>query len=75
VFTYVGLALALLKFINNLMNYVDREAAMKAGADAEIAKTALAIANKTSAGKAIMEKVNAMSPADVDAELAGLEPK
>lgn len=74
-FTYIGLALALLKFINNLMNYIDRETAMKAGADAEIAKTALAIANKTAAGRAIMEKVNAMSPAGVDAELIGLEPK
>ena len=74
-FTYIGLALALLKFINNLMNYIDREALMKAGTDAEIAKTALAIANKTAAGKAIMEKVNAMSPADVDAELVGLEAK
>ncbi len=72
VFSYLGLALALLKFVNGLMNLVDREAATKAGADAEIAKTALSIAGKTAAGKAIMEKVNAMSDAAVDDELGKL---
>lgn len=74
-FTYAGLALALLKFINNLMSYVDREQMMKAGADAEIAKTSAAILSKTQAGKAIMEKVNALSDKDVDNGLTDLEPK
>jgi hypothetical protein len=73
--TYAGLALAILKFVNGLMNFIDREQARQSGIDSEIAKQTLAIANKTAAGKAIMEKVNAMSDADVDAGLAGLEPK
>ncbi len=74
-FAYADLALAILKFVNGLMNYVDQEKMMKAGADAEIAKTTAAILNKTQTGKAMMEKVNAMSDADVNSELVGLEPK
>jgi len=73
--TYAGLALAVLKFVNLLMNYVDREQARQSGIDSEIAKTTLAIAKKTASGKAIMEKINAMSTADVDAALIELEPK
>lgn len=73
-FTYAGLVLALLKFVNELMNYVDHEQARQAGVDSEIAKASLAIAKKTAAGKAIMEKVNALSDSDVDAGLRGLEP-
>ncbi len=71
--TYAGLVLALLKFVNNLMNFVSREEAIKAGADAEIAKTTQAILAKTTTGKAIMERINALSDTDVDAELRGLE--
>ncbi len=71
-FTYIGLALALLKFVNGMMDYFGREEAMKAGADAEIAKVAASILRKTTAGKAIMERVDAMSDADVDAELRRL---
>jgi hypothetical protein len=75
VLSYIGLAIALLKFVSGLMNYVDRQAAMKSGADAEIAKISAAILQRTAAGKKMMEKVNAMSDADVDAGLRGLEPK
>ncbi len=74
-FTYASLALAILKFVNNLMNYIDREEMIKAGADVEIAKTSASILSKTQAGKAIMEKVNAMSDKDVNNGLASLEPK
>lgn len=73
--TYAGLALALLKFVNNLMNFVDREQMIKAGADAEIAKVSAAVLQKTQAGKAMMEKVNALSDQDVDSGLTDLEPK
>jgi hypothetical protein len=72
VFTYIGLALALLKFVNGLMDYFGREEALKAGADAEIAKISAAILRKTTAGKAIMERIDALSDADVDAELRRL---
>ena len=43
--------------------------------DDEIAREAAEIMKKTSAGKAILEKVNALSDDDVDAQLRGLEPK
>lgn len=72
--TWAGLILALLKTINLLMDRVNTDEAMKAGADAEIAKVSAAILAKTKAGKAIMEKVNALSDADVDTQLRGLEP-
>ena len=73
--TYAGLALALLKFVNNLMSLVDREQMIKAGTDAEIAKVSAAVLQKTQAGKAIMEKVNAMDDKAVDSGLTDLEPK
>jgi hypothetical protein len=71
----ISLILGLLKFVNFLTNMAQENKWMKAGADAEIAKVSAAILTKTQAGKALMEKVNAMSDADVDAELRGLEPK
>ena len=74
-FTWASLALALLKTVNLIMDLVHTEQAQKAGADAEIAKTSASILAKTIAGKAILEKVNAMSDAEVDAGLRGLEPK
>ena len=72
---FLGLALAILKFVNFIMSFVDREQLMEAGRQEEIAKVTLAIAQKTAAGKAILEKVNAMSDSDVDAGLRSLEPK
>ncbi len=75
IFTYAGLALAILKFVNNLMSFVDREQMIKAGTDAEIAKVSAAVFQKTQAGKAIMEKINAMDDKAVNAGLSELEPK
>lgn len=72
---WLGLVLAVLKFANLIMGFVNSEQQKQAGRDEEIAKTAAAILRKTAAGKAIMEKVDALSDADVDAELRGLEPK
>jgi len=74
-FTWAEIVLLFLKLANAIMGEVNDARQFKAGADSEIAKIALAIANKTAAGKAIMEKVNALSAADVDAGLTGLEPK
>ncbi len=71
----LGLALAVLKLVNFIMGFVDRQQLMEAGRQEEIAKISAEIMRKTAAGKAIMEKVNALSPADVDAGLVGLEPK
>jgi hypothetical protein len=72
---FLGLALAVLKLANFIMGFVDRQQLMEAGRQEEIAKVSADIMRKTAAGKAIMEKVNALSPADVDAGLVGLEPK
>jgi hypothetical protein len=74
-FTWPAIILTALKIINMIMGRINQDQWMKAGADAEIAKTSAAIMRKTAAGKAIMEKVDAMSDADVDAGLSGLEPK
>jgi len=72
---FLGLALAVLKLANFIMGFVDRQQLMEAGRQEEIAKVSGEIMRKTAAGKAIWEKVNALSPADVDAGLVGLEPK
>lgn len=73
--TWASVILALLKIVNAIMGAVNREQLMQAGADAEIAKVSASILEKTAAGKAIMERINAMSDADVDAGLRDLEPK
>jgi hypothetical protein len=73
--TWAALALALLKTVNSIMDFVNVKQAQQAGSDAEIAKVSAAILAKTAAGKAILEKVNALSDSDVDAQLRGLEPK
>jgi len=73
--TWVSLALALLKFVNSIMGYIRERELIDRGYDQAIAEVTQSILVKTAAGKAIMEKVNAMSDAEVDAGLRGLEPK
>lgn len=71
---WADIVLLLLKIVNAIMGEVQQNKWMKAGTDAEIAKVSAAILGKTSTGKAILEKVNALSSTDVDASLRGLEP-
>ena len=73
--TWVSLALALLKFVNSIMTWARERELISEGYDKAIAEQTHAIYVKTTAGKAIMEKVNAMDDSTVDAELRGLEPK
>lgn len=73
--SWISFALALLKFVNAIMTYARERELISQGHDEAIAEITQAILVKTTAGKAIMEKVNAMSDADVDAGLVGLEPK
>lgn len=73
--TWVSLALALLKFVNAIMTWARERELISEGYDKAIAEVSQSILVKTTVGKAIMEKVNAMSDADVDAGLRGLEPK
>lgn len=69
---FLGLALAVLKLVNFIMGFVDRQQLMEAGRQEEIAKVSAEIMRKTAAGKAMLEKVNAMSDADVDHGLGEL---
>lgn len=71
----IGLVLAVLKLVNLLMGYINREQAKQDGRNEVIAEMALGIAKRVATKKAIQEKVDAMSDADVDAGLVGLEPK
>jgi len=73
--TWAALALALLKVINSIMSLVEREQMEKAGYDAAIAAVSKEILRKTAAGRAMLEKVNALSDVEVDRGLRDLEPK
>ena len=74
-FSWAEIVLLILKIADAIMGQVNQDKWIKAGSDAEIARISAAILKKTAAGKAIMEKVDAMSDPDVDAALRGLEPK
>jgi hypothetical protein len=74
-FSWISLALALLKLVNGIMTWARQRELISEGYDQAIAEVAQSIMVKTTAGKAIMEKVNAMSDAQVDDGLRGLEPK
>lgn len=71
-FTWPEIVLLVLKIANAIMGEYQNQKSFQAGTDAEIAKISAAILRKTQAGKKIMEKVDAMSDADVDAELSKL---
>lgn len=73
--SWLGLALALLKFVNNIMTWARQRELISQGYDQAIAEVSQQILIKTEAGKSIMEKVNRMSDAEVDAGLRGLEPQ
>jgi hypothetical protein len=73
--TWVSLALALLKMVNSIILWARERELISEGYDQAIADESQSILRKTQAGKAIMERVDAMSEADVDAGLRGLEPK
>lgn len=71
-FTWPEIVLLVLRIANAIMTEVHDQKSFQAGVDAEIAKVSAAILAKTQAGKALMEKVNAMSETDVDTELGKL---
>jgi len=73
-FTVPEIVLLVLKIANAILTEVHDTTAYQAGTDAEIAKVSAAIMRKTQAGKAIMEKVDAMDDKGVDAGLRDLEP-
>jgi hypothetical protein len=73
--SWISLALALLKLVNTIMTWVNERELIAQGYDKAIAEVTQSILVKTAAGKKIMERVNEMSNADVDAGLVDLEPK
>jgi hypothetical protein len=73
--SWLSLALSLLKLVNMIMGYIRERELISKGYDQAIAEVAQSILVKTDAGKKIMERVNAMSDAEVDAGLRGLEPE
>lgn len=75
VVTWAEIVLLILKIVNAIMGEVGNQRQFQAGADAEIAKITAAILRKTEAGRKIMERVDEMSPGEVDDTLRGLEPK
>lgn len=74
-FTWPEIILLVLKLANAIMGEANNQRQFSAGQDAEIAKISASILRKTAAGKAILERVNALSDDDVDAGLRSLEPK
>lgn len=75
IFSWVSFAIALLKFVNNVMIWARERELIAEGQRQEIAREALNIAAKVHTRDEILAKVNALSDADVDRELRGLEPK
>jgi hypothetical protein len=73
--SWVSLALALLRFVSSLLTWARERELISEGYDKAIAEQSAAILRKTDAGKKILEKVNAMSPSEVDSGLRDLEPK
>lgn len=73
-FSWISLALALLKLVNGIMTWAKQRELISEGQDQAIAEMSQQILVKTTAGKLLMEKVNALSESEVDAGLRGLEP-
>lgn len=69
---YIGFALAIMKFLNWIMNQISREQIRQDARNELLAEQTLALLQRTERGRAIMEKVYAMPESDVDAEFARL---
>lgn len=65
--SWIEIGLACLKLALALLDWAKGKQQFNAGQDAEIAKNALAILDKTETGKRITEKLRAMSDGDLDA--------
>ena len=68
----IGLVLAVFKFANFIMKMIDREQLKNDVRNELIAEQTVIALERTERGKRIMEKVDAMSDDDVDAEFARL---
>ena len=68
--TWLSLALTLLKVVDQIMSWARERELISKGYDQAIAEVSQSILVKTDAGKAIMEKVNAMSDVMAPSPLA-----
>lgn len=73
--SWVSLALTLLKIVSTIMTWARERELIDKGYDQAVADAAAEIMKKTVAGKAMLEKVNAMSDSEVDDALRNLEPR
>ena len=73
-FSWLSFAIALLKVITNIVSWYKQNQLIEQGYDQAIAEETTKILAMTTRGKAMLEKVNAMDEATVDAELRKLEP-
>lgn len=71
---WAKIILLILQVADKLIDYVQDQKLIQQGRDEEIAKAAQAIMAKTKSGKAILERINAMSDTEVDQALRDLEP-
>ena len=74
-FTWIGFALQLLKLVNAIVDWRHDQGLIDQGYDQAIADQTKLLLVKTTEGKKLMEKVNAMPIEDVDKGLIDLEPK
>lgn len=73
--SWISLALTLLRVVSQIMTWARERELISKGYDQAIAEVTQQILVKTDAGKAIMDKVNRMTDAEVDAGLRDLEPR
>lgn len=71
-FDWITLAIALLKLVNSIINWAHDRGMIDEGRRQVLAETAVNIATKVQTRDQIREKIDAMSEADVDAQLGGL---
>lgn len=74
-FDWIKVAILFLQLANKIVSWAHDRGLIDEGRQQVISENALAIAGKVRTRDQIMEQVNAMSDADVDIGLTGLEPK
>jgi len=73
-FSWLSLAITLFKLLNSIFSWYKEQSLINEGYDRAIAEEAQKTLAMTTRGKALLEKINAKSDAEVDADLRGLEP-
>jgi hypothetical protein len=72
--SWVSIILLTLRVVDAITNWLRDQQGIQAGEDKAIAKASAAILLKTQSAKAVLAEVTAMTDAQVDATLKGLEP-